>query len=135
MLQEPSVPDDYPFLDDPAERAWLTEVSPTDVRDNAHRMYEFMRETGQGAESFIRELAFQKAATALGISYETLYDAWLEERPVMHGPVPATWFGCGVWPTCKCSYSPRDNALLNAHWRERGFRVVDEHGALVVHNV
>ena len=47
------------------------------------------------------------------------------------GPVPATWFGRGVWPTCKCGYAPHDNGLLNAHWQAQGFEVVDEHGTLV----
>lgn len=49
---------------------------------------------------------------------------------VQHGPVPSTWFGRGVWPTCKCGFAPRDNGLLNAHWRELGFEVVDRHGIL-----
>lgn len=73
---------DYSFLDDPAERAWLIALSPTDVRDNAHRIYDFMNETGMPADSFTRELSFEKAAKALGIAYEVLYDAWMEERPL-----------------------------------------------------
>lgn len=48
-----------------------------------------------------------------------------------HGPVPTTWFVRGMWPTCKCGLAPRDNDVLNAHWREHGFTVVDEHGHLV----
>jgi hypothetical protein len=48
-----------------------------------------------------------------------------------HGPVPTTWFGIGCWPSCKCGYDPHDNGLLNAHWREHGFEVVDDHGHLV----
>lgn len=67
---------------DPAEVAWLAEVSPTAVRDNAHRMYEFMAETGQPAESFIRELAFSKASEALGLPYDAFYEAWLGETPI-----------------------------------------------------
>lgn len=47
-----------------------------------------------------------------------------------HGPVAATWFGRGQWPTCRCGYAPRDNTLLNAHWAEHGFTVVDDHGQL-----
>lgn len=49
---------------------------------------------------------------------------------VEHGPVPATWFAPGVWPTCACGLDPRDNGVLTAHWRERGFEVVDDHGTL-----
>ncbi len=72
----------YEHLDDPAEREWLTDVSPSDVVSNAHRIYDFMRESGIPADSHTRELAFQKAADALGITYDTLYDAWLAGRPV-----------------------------------------------------
>ena len=75
----------YPFLSDPDERQWLIEVSPEAVRDNAHRMYEFMAETGMSAESFIRELAFEKTSEALSIDYDILYNAWLHQRPVRKG--------------------------------------------------
>lgn len=47
-----------------------------------------------------------------------------------HDANPSTWWGRGVWPTCICGFAPRDNGLLNAHWAEHGFRVVDEHGRL-----
>ncbi len=75
-------PTDFTFLDDPQERAWLENVEATDIVANAHRMYEFMRETGRAADSFTRELAFSKAAYQLGMEYETLYRAWLNETPV-----------------------------------------------------
>jgi len=52
-----------------------------------------------------------------------------------HGPVPSTWFGRGSWATCKCGLAPRDNGVLNDHWREHGFKVVDEHGRLVCHPI
>lgn len=74
--------DSYSFLDDPDERAWLTAVDPAAVRDNAHRFYDYMHECGLPAESFIRELAFTKASEALGIEYDVLYDAWLDQTPV-----------------------------------------------------
>lgn len=48
-----------------------------------------------------------------------------------HGPVLATWFARGVWPTCSCGLAPRDNLKLIDHWREHGFTVVDHHGQLV----
>jgi hypothetical protein len=73
--------EDYPFLADPAERDWLVNVEPKDVLANAHRMYEFMADTGQPAESFIRELAFTKASDALGIDYDVFYEAWLNQVP------------------------------------------------------
>lgn len=47
-----------------------------------------------------------------------------------HGPVPSTWFGRGQWPTCKCGFAPRDNVVLNQHWADHGFRVVDHYGQL-----
>lgn len=53
------------------------------------------------------------------------------ESVMEHGPVAYTWYGRGQWPTCKCGLAPRDNAVLNEHWREHGFEVVDEHGTLV----
>jgi len=72
----------YAHLDDPAERDWLTNVTPEDVLGNAHRIYDFMRESGVPVDSYTRELAFEKAADALGIDYDVLYDAWLNETPV-----------------------------------------------------
>lgn len=72
----------YDHLTDPTEIAWLTNVSPSDVLRNAHRIYDFMREGGLPADSYTREMAFEKAATALGISYDVLYNAWLDEQPV-----------------------------------------------------
>jgi hypothetical protein len=33
-------------------------------------------------DSFTRELAFQKAAAALNLDYDVLYNAWLHEMPV-----------------------------------------------------
>jgi len=76
----------YAHLEDPAERKWLTNVSPADISRNAHRIYDFMREAGIPADSYTRELAFQKAAEALRIPYDVLYDAWLNETPVRIGP-------------------------------------------------
>lgn len=73
---------EYPFLDDPAEIEWLTTTSPEAIRDNAHRIYEFMGEGGLPSDSFTRELAFEKASKALGLSYETFYDAWMSESPI-----------------------------------------------------
>jgi hypothetical protein len=72
----------FSWLDDPAEREWLTNVSPSDVAANAHRFYDFMHDEGMAADSYTRELAFGKAADALGVSYNMLYDAWLNEQPV-----------------------------------------------------
>lgn len=72
----------YAQLDDPGERAWLIALEPKDVVTNAHRMYDWMREQGVDVDSYLRELAFTKAADALGLDYETLYNAWLDERPL-----------------------------------------------------
>ena len=36
----------------------------------------------------------------------------------------------GEWTRCRCGYDPRDNALLNAHFAEHGFREVDDHGTI-----
>jgi hypothetical protein len=72
----------YSHLSDPAEIAWLTNVEPSDVVKNAHRIYEFIEEGGLPADSYTRELAFEKASDALGIPYDVLYDAWLDEQPV-----------------------------------------------------
>lgn len=69
-------------LSDPAERVWLTNVSPTEVLRNAHRIYAFMEAGGLPADSYTRELAFEKAADALGVDYDALYNAWLDEQPV-----------------------------------------------------
>lgn len=72
----------YQFLNNPTEIKWLTEVEPADVKANAHRIYEYMAESGLPADSFTRELAFEKAAEALGIDYEVLYLAWINKIPV-----------------------------------------------------
>lgn len=81
---EPAEPaeDEFSHLDDPAERAWLRSVDPQAVMDNAHRFYDFMREAGIPVDSYTRELAFQKAAKALGVSYDVLYDAWIGETRI-----------------------------------------------------
>lgn len=72
----------YAFLDDAAERAFLTEVAPAEVLANAHRAYDWLLDNGLDQDSFLRELAFTKAADALGIDYDVLYDAWLNQTPV-----------------------------------------------------
>lgn len=72
----------YSHLTNPAEREWLTSVAPIDVVKNAHRIYAFMNEAGLGADSYTRELAFDKASAALGVPYDVLDDAWLTEKPI-----------------------------------------------------
>ena len=52
------------------------------MRTNAHRMYAWMTEQGIDQDSFLRELAFTKAAEALDLDYEVLYQAWLNEAPI-----------------------------------------------------
>lgn len=80
----------FAHLDDPAERAWLTAVAPADVLANAHRFYDFMEDADIPADSYIRELAFCKVAQDLGVDYEVLYQAWLNEQPVSRESVTAT---------------------------------------------
>lgn len=77
-------------LDDPAEREWLTNVKPEDVRDNAHRIYDFMTEQGIPEDSWTRELAFTKASERLGLDYNAIYDAWMHQRPLTAAtnPIP-----------------------------------------------
>jgi hypothetical protein len=82
LLEPAGVPEAYAYLPID-EREWLMNVSPTDIRDNAHRFYGFMAETGHPADSFTRELAFTKATEALGIDYDVLYDAWLDQKPII----------------------------------------------------
>lgn len=72
----------YDHLDNPQEREWLTGLDPQAVLVNAHRMYDWMREQGVGADSYLRELAFTKAANTLGLDYEVLYNAWLNDTPL-----------------------------------------------------
>jgi hypothetical protein len=72
----------YEFLDDASEREWLIGLDPQVVLANAHRMYDWMREQGVDVDSFLRELAFTKAAHTLGLDYDVLYNAWLNEVPV-----------------------------------------------------
>lgn len=75
----------YDFLDDPQEREWLIGLDPKAVLANAHRIYDWMTEQGVDQDSFLRELAFSKAAEALGIDYDVLYNAWLNQTPAMSG--------------------------------------------------
>lgn len=72
----------YAFLDSKQERDWLIALDPQDVHANAHRMYEWMAEQGIDRDSFLRELAFTKAAEALGIDYDVLYQSWMNETPL-----------------------------------------------------
>jgi hypothetical protein len=73
----------YDWLDDPAEREFLTNVDPAEVAANAHRAYDWLTERGIAPDSLIREEAFAKAAFALGIDYDVLYDAWLDRVPLL----------------------------------------------------
>ena len=77
----PAVPspvfEDYSFLDDAAEREWLTGLEPEVVLANAHRIYDLMEEAGLPGESLLREMAFAKASEALGVDYDVFYRAWL----------------------------------------------------------
>ena len=75
----------YDFLDSASEREWLIALEPKTVVANAHRFYDFMSEQGVDADSFLRELAFAKAADALAIDYDVLYDSWLAETPIPQG--------------------------------------------------
>lgn len=72
----------YAHLTDPAERQWLTNLDPQDVLANAHRIYDFMTEQGIPQDSYTREMAFEKAAEATGIDYNTIYDAWMFATPL-----------------------------------------------------
>lgn len=63
------------------------------------------------------------------------HDTFAAEHEPECGPVAATWFGVGQWPTCTCGLAPRDNAVLTAHWREQGFEVVDQHGELIKRSI
>lgn len=72
----------YDHLTDPVERAWLTSVEPAAVAANAHRFYDYLRDCGLAADSYTREMAFEKTADALGIDYDCLYNAWLDQRPL-----------------------------------------------------
>lgn len=49
----------------------------------------------------------------------------------LHGPSLTTWFARGVYPTCICGFSPKDNRTLMQHFAAHGFRVVDKGGTLV----
>ena len=75
----------YDFLTDPAERAWLIGLDPEVIAAEAYRFYPFMREQGIDTDSFLRELAFTKAAEALGLDYDVLYDSWLMQKRIKEG--------------------------------------------------
>ena len=51
--------------------------TPQQVFDNAHRIYEYMNECGQAADSVSRESLFSYAADELGVDYDVLYDKWM----------------------------------------------------------
>lgn len=72
--------DEQKWLDN--EQRWLAAIDPQLISDNAHRIYDFMRDDGIDPDSWTREQAFTKAAKALSIDYEVLYTAWLDGRPV-----------------------------------------------------
>lgn len=45
-------------------------------------------------------------------------------------PDPASWYARGQWPRCACGFSPDNNSILQTHWADAGFAVVDVHGHL-----
>lgn len=51
--------------------------TPQQVLDNAPRIYEYMNECGQEADSVSREALFDYAADALGVDYDVLYNKWI----------------------------------------------------------
>ena len=51
-----------------------------------------------------------------------------EETIMEHYPV--NWFTRGIFPSCSCGFTPRDNSKLIAHWGDLGFKFVDIGGTL-----
>lgn len=62
------------------------------------------------------------------------HDRNSERHPIVvgrdHGTVPSTLYTRGSWPRCRCGFDPRDNAALEAHYRDHGFIEVDVRGRL-----
>jgi len=67
---------EYQFKD-----ALVQLTKPQLVFDNAHRIYDYLVElfeTPMASDSVLREWAFQYASENLAISYDDIYDKWIE---------------------------------------------------------
>jgi hypothetical protein len=48
-----------------------------------------------------------------------------------HGTTFASWFIPGMWPKCKCGFDPKDNIVLQQHYRFFGFEEYEDHGRIM----
>ena len=51
--------------------------TPQQIFDQTPRIYDYLNECGQDADSVSREALFSYAAEQLNLPYETLYDRWM----------------------------------------------------------
>jgi len=54
-----------------------------DIKANAHRIYEFLKEIGAQDDSIEREQYFTYASETLGLDYDVFYYAWLKETAIV----------------------------------------------------
>lgn len=59
------------------DESFAKHYTPQQILDNAPRIYEYMNECGDDADSVSREALFAYAAEELGVDYEVLYDKWM----------------------------------------------------------
>lgn len=56
---------------------------PHAIVGNAHRIYDYMAQHNIGPDSWTRETLFEYAAADTGLDYETFYQAWITETPIV----------------------------------------------------
>lgn len=64
----------------------MTDFTPKataeEVKANAHRIYDFLKEIGEKYDSIERERYFTYASETLGLDYDLFYYAWLKNRAI-----------------------------------------------------
>ncbi len=59
-----------------------TFATPQAVKENAHRIYDWLQENGVGPDSVVREEFFYWASDKLSIPYDSFYNAWLINKKI-----------------------------------------------------
>jgi len=53
-----------------------------EIKANAHRIYEFLKEIGEKDDSIERERYFDYASETLGLDYDLFYYAWRDDKAI-----------------------------------------------------
>jgi len=61
---------------------FVPKATAEEIKANAHRIYDFLKEIGANDSSTERERYFTYASEKLGLDYDIFYRAWLNETEI-----------------------------------------------------